>query len=112
MCCPWRNRASGIPPFQLRHRLHFVGDIRVNGELAGVELVQEKETKEIFPDRYAVANLINKVGRDNDVFLSCSPWCGDIIILMNQLNMPDSALDLVFHTIDKAVEAVKRQFAK
>jgi adenosylmethionine-8-amino-7-oxononanoate aminotransferase len=94
----------------IREKSAIVGDVRVNGVLAGVELVKDKATKEIFPDRTSVANLVNKVGRDNGVLLACSPWYGNIIMLMIQLNMTDDELDMVFDAIDKAVAAVEKQF--
>ncbi len=94
----------------IKDRSPVVGDVRVNGVLAAVELVKDKATKEIFPDRTAVANLVNKVGRENGVLLACSPWYGDIIMLIIQLTMTDEELGMVFDAIDKAVAAVAKQY--
>lgn len=94
----------------LKDKSRIVGDVRVNGVLAGVELVKNKETKEIFPDRAAVANLIAKVGRENGVLLPCSTWYGDILMFMVQLNMTDDELKMVFKATEKAVAEAEKQF--
>ena len=93
----------------LQERSSVVGDVRVNGVLAGIELVKDKRTKECFSDRNAVALLISKIGRDNGVLLACSPWYGDIIVLMIQLTMTNEELDIAFRAINKAVDAVEKE---
>ena len=94
----------------ITNRSSVVGDVRVNGVLAAVELVKDKATKEMFTDRVAVANLITKVGRENGVLFTCNHLYGDMIFLSIQLNMTDEELDLVFNAVDKAVAAVENQF--
>ena len=94
----------------IKDKSSVVGDVRVNGALIGVELVKDKVTKELFPDRIAVTNLISKVGRDNGVLFSCSPWYGDVIFLLVALTMTDEELGLVFSTLDKAIAEVEKQF--
>jgi adenosylmethionine-8-amino-7-oxononanoate aminotransferase len=88
----------------------IVGEVRVNGVLAGIELVKDKRTRECFEDRSAVANLVRQVGIDNGVLLACSPWYGDIIILMIPLTMTDEELDITFNATSKAINAVWEQF--
>lgn len=94
----------------LKEKSAVVGDVRVNGALVAVELVKDKVTKEIFPDRVAVANLVNRIGRDNGVLFNCSTWYGDIILLLVALTMTDEELGLVFRVLGKAVAEVERQF--
>ncbi len=94
----------------IKDRSKVIGDVRVNGTLAGVEFVRDKETKELFPDRAAVSNLIIKVGMENGVLLPCSTWYGDILMLMVQLTMTDDELGMVFSAIEKAAAEVERQF--
>lgn len=94
----------------IKDKSAVVGDVRVNGALIGVELVKDKATKEIFADRAAVANLVNKVGRDNGVLFSCSTWYGDIIWLLVALTTTDEELDIIFNAVKKAVAAVEKQF--
>jgi adenosylmethionine-8-amino-7-oxononanoate aminotransferase len=94
----------------IKDKSKVIGDVRVNGVLAGVELVKNKKTKEMFADRAAVAELVVKVARENGVHLSCSTWYGDIIILMVQLTMTDEELNMVFNAIDKAAAAVEKKF--
>ena len=94
----------------IKDKSKVIGDVRVNGVLAGVELVKHKKTKEMFADRAAVAELVVKVGQENGVQLPCSTWYGDIIILMVQLTMTDEELNMVFNAIDKAAAAVEKKF--
>ena len=94
----------------IKDKSAVVGDVRVNGALVGVELVKDKTTKEIFADRIAVTNLVTKVGRDNGVLFSCSPWYGNVILLLVALTMTDEELGLVFNALDKAVAEVEKQF--
>ena len=94
----------------IKDKSKVIGDVRVNGVLAGVEFVKNKKTKERFADRAAVAELVVKVGRENGVQLSCSTWYGDTIILMVQLTMTDEELNMVFNAINKAAAAVEKRF--
>jgi adenosylmethionine-8-amino-7-oxononanoate aminotransferase len=94
----------------IKEKSPVVGDVRVNGVLAGIELVRNKATKEMFADRAAVANLIGKIGKDNGMLFTCSPRYGDILQLAIQFTMTDEELHLVFNTIDKAVAEVEKQF--
>ena len=87
-----------------------VGDVRVNGVLTAVEVVRDKGTKEIFSNRFEVANLINKVGRDNGVLLNCMTWYGDIIQMYLPLTISDEEIGIVFNAINKAVVEVEEQF--
>ena len=57
-----------------------------------------------------MANLVNKIGRENGVLFNTSTWYGDIIWLMVALTMTNEELDLVFNAVDKAVAAVEKQF--
>jgi len=109
-------RASEIGDRMLRElgaikdKSAVVGDVRVNGALIGVELVKDKATKELFPDRVAVSNLISKVGRDNGVLFSCAHWYGNVIMLLVALTMTDEELGLVLNVLDKAIAEVEKQF--
>jgi adenosylmethionine-8-amino-7-oxononanoate aminotransferase len=94
----------------IKDKSAVVGDVRVNGALIGVELVKDKATKELFPDRVAVANLISKVGRDNGVLFSCAHWYGNVIMLLVALTMTDEELGLVLNVLDKAIAEVEKQF--
>jgi len=95
---------------EIKDKSRIVGDVRVNGVLTGIELVKNKKTKELFPDRFAVANLVHKVGRENGVLFACNTWYGDIIWLVPQLNMTDEELNLVFKALKKALIEVEKQF--
>jgi len=94
----------------IKDKSPVIGDVRVNGVLAGVEFVRDKTTREKFTDRAAVANLVVKVGLENGVLLPCSTWYGDIITLMVQLTMTDDELGMVCNAIEKAAAEVEKQF--
>ena len=94
----------------IKERSKVIGDVRVNGVLAGVEFVRNKDTKELFTDRAAVSDLIVKVGMENGVLLPCAHGYGDILTLIVQMTMTDDELGMVFNAIEKAVTEVERQF--
>jgi len=94
----------------LKDKSKVIGDVRINGVLAGVELVRNKKTKEMFPDRAGVANLIRKVGIESGVLLPCSTWYGDVLLLMIQYTMTDDELAQLFKAIEKATAAVEKEF--
>jgi len=87
-----------------------VGDVRVNGALVAIELVRDKTTKEIFPNRFEVASLVNKVGRDNGVMLNCMTWYGNIMQMYLPLTISDEEISMVLNALDKAVTAVEKQY--
>ncbi len=87
-----------------------VGDVRANAGLIAVELVKDKATKELFPDRAAVAGVVNKVGRENGVLFACSTWYGDILWLMVSLTMTNDEIGMIVNAVDKAAAAVEKQF--
>ena len=94
----------------IKDKSPVVGDVRVNGALAAVELVRDKATKEIFSDRFGVAKLVSRVGRENGVLLMPYTWYGDIIHLYLPLTISDEELSMVINAISKAVVEVEKRF--
>ena len=94
----------------IKDKSPVVGDVRVNGVLVAVELVKDKTTKEIFPNRFEIANLVNEVGRDKGVLLHCMTWYGDIMQMYLPLIISDEEISMVLNAIDRAVVEVERQF--
>jgi 4-aminobutyrate aminotransferase/(S)-3-amino-2-methylpropionate transaminase len=95
----------------IQKKSSVVGDVRANAGLIAVELVKDRATKELFPDRAAVAGVIGKVGRENGVLFNCSTWYGDILWMMVSLTMSNDELGMIVNALDKAVAAVEKQFA-
>jgi adenosylmethionine-8-amino-7-oxononanoate aminotransferase len=94
----------------IKDKSPVVGDVRVNGVIAAVELVRDKATKEIFSDRFGVAKLVSRVGRENGVLLLPSTWYGDIIQLYLPLTISDEEFSMVINAISKAVVEVEKRF--
>lgn len=94
---------------KIKENSKVVGDVRVNGVLAGVELVQDKPSKKMFENRSAVSQLVEKIGRDNGVILNCFASYGNIINLCIPFTMTDDEIGRVVNAIDKAVAEVERQ---
>ena len=94
----------------IKDKSPVVGDVRVNGAIAAVELVRDKATKEIFSDRFGVAKLVSRVGRENGVLLLPSTWYGDIIQLYLPLTISDEEFSMVINAISKAVVEVEKRF--
>ena len=102
---------SAVLIWIIKEKSAVVGDVRSHAGLIAVELVKDKATKELFPDRAAVAGVVNKVGRENGVLFACSTWYGDILWMMVSLTMTNDELAMVVNAVDKAVAAVEKQFA-
>jgi len=94
----------------IKDKSAVVGDVRTNAGLIAVELVKNKATKGLFPDRAAVAGVVGKVGRENGVLFACSTWYGDILWMMVSLTMTNDELGMVVNAVDKAAAAVEKQF--
>ncbi len=94
----------------IKEKSAVIGDVRTNGALIGVELVKDKASKALFPDRAAVAALVNKTGRENGVLFNTSTWYGDIIWMLVSLTMSDEELGMVVNAVEKAAAAVEKQF--
>jgi taurine-pyruvate aminotransferase len=94
---------------QIKENSKVVGDVRVNGVLAGVELVQDKPSKKMFDNRSAVSELVEKLGRENGVILNCFASYGNIINLCIPLTMTDDEMAMVVKAIGKAVAGVEER---
>jgi adenosylmethionine-8-amino-7-oxononanoate aminotransferase len=70
--------------------LPCVGDVRQRGLMAGIELVQNRSSRQPFPAVRRVGNLVCRRAREHGVFLRP---LGDFIVLMPPLAIPDSLLD-------------------
>jgi putrescine aminotransferase len=94
----------------------IAGDVRVNGTMAAMELVKDRQTKESFPadepyqGNLAVSQLAAQVGMRNGVLLTCSPWYGNILMYLLPLNVKDEELDMIFGASAEAVKEVEKKF--
>jgi adenosylmethionine-8-amino-7-oxononanoate aminotransferase len=119
-----RNQESGIrgpsagilatlPPKIARLRTHLqrlaslphVGDIRQQGLMAGIELVQDKESKQPFPPAWRVGAKLCRATRDQGVLLRP---LGDVIVVMPPLVIDLSLLDRLCQVLYNCLVAVQR----
>jgi adenosylmethionine-8-amino-7-oxononanoate aminotransferase len=70
--------------------LHCVGDVRHRGLMAGIELVQDKPTKQPFPAPIRMGARVCRLARDQGVLLRP---LGDVVVVMPPLAMDLSLLD-------------------
>jgi len=70
--------------------LPFVGDVRQQGLMAGIELVHDKQSKTPFPPERRLGAAVCRAARDQGVLLRP---LGDVIVLMPPLAIEDSLLD-------------------
>jgi adenosylmethionine-8-amino-7-oxononanoate aminotransferase len=70
--------------------LPHIGDIRQQGMMAGIELVQDKGAKTPFPPEKRMGAAVCRAARDQGVFLRP---LGDVIVIMPPLAIEDSLLD-------------------
>ena len=90
----------------------IVGDVRINGAIQGIELVRDKETKARFDDPRAVTSMVNEVGREHGVLLTCQfPHYGNTITMYLPLTSTNAELSMVCDAIEDAVKRVEKTYA-
>jgi adenosylmethionine---8-amino-7-oxononanoate aminotransferase len=83
--------------------LRFVGDVRQKGFMVGIELVQNKETREAFdPKRRMGAAVCSRI-RNHGVIIRP---LGDVLVLMPPLAMPVKDLQSIVEAVSAEVSAI------
>lgn len=101
----------GLLTKRLEHRLttladhRHVGEIRQKGIMVGIELVQDRETKEPFPPSARIGHRIALAARERGVIVRP---IGDVLILMPAPAMPPSLVDELCTVAFDAMEDVLR----
>ncbi len=90
----WLNR--------FRHHRH-VGDVRQRGLLAGIELVEDKETRQPFPSVQKLGAKICRHARRYGVLIRP---LGDVLVVMPPLNIPAGPLDDLMRGMLQSLEEV------
>jgi adenosylmethionine-8-amino-7-oxononanoate aminotransferase len=94
-----RYRAGMKKLAQLEH----VGSVRYKGLMGGVEIVREKDTKEVYPFEERIGNQVIMQAREMGVMLRP---LGDVIVLMPPLAVSLEEIDLLFDTAEEAIKRV------
>src|SRR6185503_16578560 len=76
--------------------LAFVGDVRLRGLMAGIELVQDKKSRKAFPAPRRAGWSACLKARDLGVWIRP---LGDVVVLMPPLNILDKALELLVEAV-------------
>ncbi|MGC4376179.1 adenosylmethionine--8-amino-7-oxononanoate transaminase [Fictibacillus sp. Mic-4] len=84
-------------------KLPYVGDIRQKGMMAGIEIVQNKETKEPFPLSFQVEHRIILEARNRGVIIRP---LGPVIVLMPPLSIEIEELQKLAKVTYDAIKAV------
>ncbi len=92
--------AEGLEKFT---ELPHVGDVRVLGMMAGVELVRDRESKEPWPARDRTGHRVIRAARERGVILRP---LGDVIVLMPPLCISEAELDRLLSVTYNSVIAV------
>ena len=91
-----------------------IGDLRSHGMLFGLELVSDKETKEVWPgpDLAEIAKKVAAVGKELGVMLAAYEYEGKmVLVLAPPLNVTDGELDAMITALEAAVKAIEAEFA-
>jgi adenosylmethionine-8-amino-7-oxononanoate aminotransferase len=83
--------------------LPHVGDIRQQGMMAGIELVEDKESKRPFPSPWRVGARICRAARDQGVLLRP---LGDVIVVMPPLAIDLTLLDRLCQVLYNCISSV------
>ena len=88
----------------------FVGDIRGRGFLAGIELVQNKETKEPFPASLATSKRLERISRNEGLLVY--PGSGFLDGITGDQILVAPPLTITMDEIDELVNRLERSFRK
>jgi adenosylmethionine-8-amino-7-oxononanoate aminotransferase len=84
-------------------QLQHVGSARFRGLMGGVEVVEDKRTKEAYPFEERVGYRITMEARRHGVMLRP---LGDVIVLMPPLAVSQEELDLLFAVTEKVIKKI------
>ncbi|MFI1386257.1 aspartate aminotransferase family protein [Embleya sp. NPDC020886] len=85
-------------------RLTHVGDVRQLGLLAGIELVADRDTRELFPPGDRIVERICTLARDSGVLVNAVP--GDVITMLPSPSMSPEDLRFLIRTVTEAIRGV------
>jgi len=92
-----------LEPFKF---LEHVGDVRHIGMMAGIELVQNRETKERYPAKLKKGQYVVKEARNRGVIIRP---LGDVIVIMPPLSITEDELkkvcDITFESIKNVTDS-------
>ena len=92
-----------LEPFKF---LEHVGDVRHIGMMAGIELVQNRETKERYPAKLKKGQYVVKEARNRGVIIRP---LGDVIVIMPPLSITEDELkkvcDIIFESIKNVTDS-------
>ncbi len=86
-------------------QLEHVGSVRYTGLMGGVELVNDKKTKESYPFEKRIGYQVIMEARKAGVMLRP---LGDVIVLMPPLAISLEELDVLFAATEEAIKKVTR----
>lgn len=96
---------------QRLYKYDIVGDVRGIGLLCGIELVQDRQTKEPFPAEYALSKRIGQKAIDKGVVLypgrgSVDGILGDHIMIAPPLIIKEKQVNEIVDTLAESIEEV------
>ena len=89
----------------LMQRYDMIGDIRGRGQLTGIELVRDRQTKEPAPE---AANQILERARDNGLLIGKGGLYGNVIRMAPPMNITKADVDEGIRLLDKSFEDIRR----
>jgi putrescine aminotransferase len=87
----------------------IVGDVRGLGLVAGVELVRDRETKELFDASLGAARRVWLEALDQGVIVR--PLPGDVLAMSPPFVISEDQIDRIVLVLDKAIASVAKQLA-
>jgi len=85
--------------------LPCVGEVRQRGLLAGIELVQDRTTRQPYPPQWRMGRRVCRAVRDRGVLLRP---LGDVIVIMPPLTIPESQLVQLVRAVYDCLEGIER----
>jgi len=93
------------------YRHSIVGDVWGMGLVGGIELVRDKQTKEMFPARARVADKVFIHAEEHGIFLRDTSG-GNVVFFLPPIAFTRKEIDIMVDAVDKSLTDVERDLSK
>ena len=109
---PARSAAIRLALDEIAERQPLVGDVRHQGMLFAIELVEDRETKRPWddPTRSKIASLLGSHARENGVIIQpFNQFATSFVSIAPPLNVANSDVEEILEAFESALSAVQRE---
>lgn len=92
----------------LKENHSIIGDVRGKGLMVGIELVSDRETKQVFPAKEKIASMIQGKSLDKNMIIEASSGCnkgqsGDALVISPAFVITKTQVDKLVNRLDEVL---------